>query len=562
MDREATSRARDSKETTPLDWLQAQLAKRPEDSGLWYGKGVLLVNEGALEKALAAFDKALWLDPRHVKALEAKAKALFRLERYLEAYDSFRRLTREVPRDEEYWYYSGESLSKLGHHLKALSYYDKALGLNPDYTDALYGKANALKEAQDAGKAAEAVSGQSRGDVPSDDGKGPESDVSGPQKLEVRELRRRAESAMYNEDYERALALYDEVLEVDKEESRAWEGKGLTLARLSRFSEAAKCYEEALRERPGETHIWLAKGKALREDGKFQDALRSLEEAVRVDPGNLEAVVEMKEIRERLEEGGGEAGPDVGVTLHPEQTEAPTFATYLDPLDSNMGGGVTPGSITLVTGMPGTFKTSLCFWILYQQAIREGTKGLYITLEQSKNSLLRHVVALGLNPAAVATDLRVLDLAKYRLRFRPKESSHQWLEILEHKIQEVQGEGVEVIVLDSLGALALMADFQDRRKEIFRLFTLLRNVGMTSFVISERYEVPYKGRFLRVYDVEDFLSDGIIELSLREREGGELQRALRVEKMRDREHLTSLHFLYWDEGFKLVQALAAPPPSS
>jgi KaiC/GvpD/RAD55 family RecA-like ATPase len=223
-----------------------------------------------------------------------------------------------------------------------------------------------------------------------------------------------------------------------------------------------------------------------------------------------------------------------------------------------MEGGVTPGSVILVRGMPGTFKTSLCFWIIHQQCLRDNRRGLFVTLEQSKESLLSHVASMGIDPSAPAGKLRILDLTPYRREFRPKGSPDSWLDFLKERVDESRRGGIEVLALDSLEALESMAAFKDRRREIYRLFEFLKSLGLTAFVVAERYEFAYDDEVIGVYDVADYVADGILELSLREREDGDLQRALRITKMRDRKHVMSLYFLYWDRGFKLTQALIGP----
>lgn len=541
-----TPKRQRSRQMTPLDWLQAQLGKKPTDAGLWYGKGVLLVKEGELESAIKCFDNALWADPEHLKALEGKGKALFRLERHLEAYDAFKRLARKVPRDETFWYFCGECLTRLGTPAKAVTFYDIALEIDPNYTDSLYARGEALK-------GMEGVHGEGEGSPGTR-----ERGISKAKDSAIEEILTRAETSMYTGNYEDSLELYDSVLEKSPGETRAWEGKGMALARLSRFSEAAECYERAIRGRPGEPSLELERARALREGGQAEEAARSLAEVLKVQPGNVEAALELAEISRERE--GGEAvtapAPDSG----PEAArfvEQDTYSTYIQPLDSDMEGGITPGSIVLVSGKPGTYKTSLCFWILYQQAVREGRKGLYITIEQSKGALIRHLLSLGLDPGLAVGSLRILDLGRYRKEFWPKDSPQSWISILEKKVQEVRGKGVEAIALDSLDALASLAAFENRRHDILQLFNFLRDIGVTSFIVTERQELEFEGGLLRAYDVQDFLSDGIFELSLKERGGGEPQRLLRVEKMRDRPHPSAYQALLWDGGFRVTKLLSA-----
>lgn len=533
---------------TPLDWLTAQLAERPEEAGLWYGKGVLLAKEGETAEALRCFDKVLWLDPQHHKALEAKSRALFRTERFLEAFELFRKLTERVPRDEEYWYHAGECLLRIGRADKAVSLYERALEINPNYTDAWYGRGNALKE---AGLAREK-------EEPADEQAPAETEAATDANPELEAKLQEAERAYVAQEYEEALRLYDGALILEGEAIRAWEGKGKVLTRLARFSEAAEAYEHCLTGRSPDAETWLRRGQALRESGELGEALESYDMALRLNPLNPMAQVEREEVRADLEARRTPVLPEVNLGFLQEGS-LPPVATHIGILDDALRGGFSPGSVVLVTGMPGTFKTSLCLWVLYQQALHEGTKGFYVTLEQSKESLLRHAASLGLELARVADDLRILDLAAYRREFVPRGSPWEWLTFLEGKLREARDAGVELLALDSLAALRALVGLRDRR-ELFRLFDLLRSLEVTTFLVDERLEVAVEGRVLRGYDPADYLADGIVEMTAREQEDGEVRLGLRVAKVRDRAHPLGLYYVFWDGEIRLTPALAGPRP--
>ena len=65
--------------------------------------------------------------------------------------------------------------------------------------------------------------------------------------------------------------------------------------------------------------------------------------------------------------------------------------THIVGFDDELEGGIPKGSVVLVSGSPGTMKSSIAYNILFYNALKEGKKGLYITLEQSRASLLRHL---------------------------------------------------------------------------------------------------------------------------------------------------------------------------
>ena len=59
--------------------------------------------------------------------------------------------------------------------------------------------------------------------------------------------------------------------------------------------------------------------------------------------------------------------------------------SYIDGLDKNLEGGIPEEHLVLVSGKSGTMKSSVCFNILYNEALN-GNTGLYLNLELSVHS--------------------------------------------------------------------------------------------------------------------------------------------------------------------------------
>src|SRR3990172_428152 len=57
--------------------------------------------------------------------------------------------------------------------------------------------------------------------------------------------------------------------------------------------------------------------------------------------------------------------------------------TYIEGLDDTLDGGIPKGHVVLVSGSPGTMKTSVTFSILYHN-VKAGSKGLYISRGQPR----------------------------------------------------------------------------------------------------------------------------------------------------------------------------------
>src|SRR2546428_13237819 len=69
-------------------------------------------------------------------------------------------------------------------------------------------------------------------------------------------------------------------------------------------------------------------------------------------------------------------------------------STHIEGLDEVLGGGIPEGNVVLVSGAPGTMKTSLTYHILHSSALN-GSRGLYVSLEQGRASLFDHTEGLG-----------------------------------------------------------------------------------------------------------------------------------------------------------------------
>lgn len=187
--------------------------------------------------------------------------------------------------------------------------------------------------------------------------------------------------------------------------------------------------------------------------------------------------------------------------------EVPLLPMYVEGLDKSLGGGIPNGSIVLVAGSPGTLKTSLVLWTMRENARRHGTKGLYLTLEQDARSLRTQAARMGGD--LPESQVYIVDLPHLR-RGRPEtESSKDWIRILRMLAEEgVSSSGYQVFAIDSLEALYSLAGMKAPRREMFHFLSALKELGATTFLISE---TPFGSTRLAQWG-EDFLADGIFYL--------------------------------------------------
>ncbi len=230
--------------------------------------------------------------------------------------------------------------------------------------------------------------------------------------------------------------------------------------------------------------------------------------------------------------------------------QRPRYRTHVNGLDENIGGGIPEGSVVLICGTAGTMKSSFAYYMLYTNARDDAVPGLYISLEQSRDSLLRQMRGLGFH-GKLKANLDILDLGELRMKME----GSNWLDTFKYAIEETRKRmKYDLLVIDSLGALTLISGFERPREEIFRLFEWLRSMNITTMVISE---MPV-GNF-QYYGGEetDFLSDGILHLRMVDVGETDVQRRLRCVKLRETDHSSSYYsFYYKDSSFFITRAIS------
>jgi KaiC/GvpD/RAD55 family RecA-like ATPase len=226
--------------------------------------------------------------------------------------------------------------------------------------------------------------------------------------------------------------------------------------------------------------------------------------------------------------------------------------TYVKHLDERMEGGIPENYIVLVCGHTGTMKSTFSYSMIYKGAKLEGKKALYLTLEQSRESLLDHMTKLGM-PLEGMDELSVVDLSRIRkdsMMEEAKKKKIDWLHSILTALRSFKERfGSEVLVLDSLAALYALAEFKNPRAELFHFFEQLRDINVTTFLISE---MPTDREVFGLYGVEDFLSDGIIHLHV-VRQENQANLYVNINKMRKTKHDRGFFpLIFGDDEFEIV----------
>lgn len=242
--------------------------------------------------------------------------------------------------------------------------------------------------------------------------------------------------------------------------------------------------------------------------------------------------------------------------------DVPKVHTYIEGFDEILGGGVPQGAVVLVSGLPGTMKSTLTYSLLYQNARSRGAKALYVSLEQTRVSLDQQMAAMGFDIESVRDHLRILDVTAIRKEIG-RGATKPWMDFLRRTLETRKSiDGVDLVVLDSLEALDVLAKFGDRRAELFHFFEWLRDLGATSFVLTEAAPEPIPlglgADSGQAHRDASFLADGVIQLSLHPVNDVDVQRRLRIVKMRSANHKTGAYAMVFDGGrFQITSAMSA-----
>jgi circadian clock protein KaiC len=198
----------------------------------------------------------------------------------------------------------------------------------------------------------------------------------------------------------------------------------------------------------------------------------------------------------------------------------PSGIPGLDPL---MEGGLVKGSTTLVSGAAGTGKTIFCTQFLLE-GLKKGETCMFITLEEKPDDIINDVKRFG------------WDLQKYiddKKLFLEFQDPFQMTDITSPLLDKIQQHKIQRVVLDSTTIFELYyKDPADIRKQLFKLLTGLKGIGVTSLLTSE---LPEEYTTLGKFGVEEFVVDCVIVLHYLGI-GESAYSSLQIRKMRRTKH--------------------------
>ncbi|QSQ23525.1 AAA family ATPase [Pyxidicoccus parkwayensis] len=167
--------------------------------------------------------------------------------------------------------------------------------------------------------------------------------------------------------------------------------------------------------------------------------------------------------------------PEPRVPLAPRRARVSFGVPGLDAL---LDGGLLEGSVSLVSGSPGTGKSTLGLHFALEAA-RRGERALYLALDEEPTQLLQAAEALEL-PLREAMEAGQVDVL-----YLPREHLHaaRALPIVENRIREL---GPSRVVLDSASDIEVRGLVSEELRQLLHALVLrLRTLGVTSLFTLE-----------------------------------------------------------------------------
>ncbi len=254
-----------------------------------------------------------------------------------------------------------------------------------------------------------------------------------------------------------------------------------------------------------------------------------------------------------------------------KKSEIMRVPTHIDGYDQHLDGGVPAGHVLLISGTAGTMKSSFVFNIFYNEVLKSKSTAVYLSLEQSSSSLIKHVVNMGYDltkiPVEIMEDISKLpatlkkvkaskdgmlvfiDVGAVRKQLKAVTDapSGDWVNVLKNVLKKFRAQAkIDLFCLDSLSALYVLSDMKNPRAELFHVFEFLRDSDVTSYLISE---MPLDKTKFSDYEIEDFLADGVIMLELKARQR-RVMREISIVKMRSTNVNTDIFTLEFSEKNK------------
>ena len=204
--------------------------------------------------------------------LYKKANTFYELQRYQDALSNYQKAIELKPEYAQAWNGQARAFYELKNYQEALSAYDKAIQIQPDYQNAWKGRGFALSKVR---RYKEAISSFDK------------ALKLQPESPEV--LNAKGEALSNLNRYDEAIKSYDKAVGLQPEYHQAWDNKAWALYKLKRYQDALSTYEKVVQLKPSNERAWYHSGNALVNLDRENDAFKAYSRAVQYKPDFYQA---------------------------------------------------------------------------------------------------------------------------------------------------------------------------------------------------------------------------------------------------------------------------------
>ncbi|MBU1120451.1 MAG: ATPase domain-containing protein [archaeon] len=180
--------------------------------------------------------------------------------------------------------------------------------------------------------------------------------------------------------------------------------------------------------------------------------------------------------------------------------EIPRTRTGVPGLDELMDGGIPRGNLVVLAGDPGSGKSCLCLSYLYQGVTKYDEPGIYISLEESVDEIVRDGKQFGWDFKKLMKEKRILIETVELYDFDKLKN------LIEDSIQVIEAKR---LVIDPGVIFRLYFERElDARKRIMSLGKMLKLIDCTTIITNE----INLDKTRSLFGLEEYVADGVILL--------------------------------------------------